>query len=99
MEEECSYASSFELAENICYENYNSKNLENREPADVLYFGLMYDKEKDSIYLGEITEEQAKDYVPPKEVTDAYSYRDRKGFHPIKNFVDTMKMNTYGMYA
>ena len=69
------------------------------EQAEIAYFGLMYDKEKDSIYLGEITEEESKTYVPPKEVTDAYKYDGKKGYTSIKSFVEMMKMNTYGMFA
>lgn len=70
-----------------------------KSQAEVAYFGLMYDKEKDSIYLGEITEEQSKNYEVPEEVKKAYSYNRESGFHPIKNFANMMKMNTYGMYA
>ena len=92
--------------ENLRYRSLNDRAVVqdgkfefSKEQADIAYFGLMYDEEKKSIYLGEISEEQAKDYVPPKEVTDTYSFGKREGFHPIKNFSDTMKMNTYGLYA
>lgn len=69
------------------------------DQAEIAYFGLMYDKEKGSIYLGEITEEESKSYIPPKEVTDAYRYEGKKGFSSVSNFVEMMKMNTYGMFA
>jgi len=69
------------------------------DQVDIAYFGLMYDEEKDSIYLGELTEEESKTYVPPKKVTDAYTYEGKKGYTSVKNFVEMMKMNTYGMFA
>lgn len=62
--------------------------------VEVVYYGLMHDKEKNNIYLGEITKEEASKFKVSEEVRNAYHY-------DIKNnsFIDDIKMNAYGFYA
>lgn len=65
-----------------------------KEQAEIAYFGLMYDKEKDSIYLGELGKEEAENFQVSEEVRKTYHY------NPGKNkFIDSVKMNAYGVYA
>lgn len=64
------------------------------DQAEVAYFGLMYDKELDRIYLGEITKEESEQFQVSEEVKNAYHYK------PGKNtIIDEIKMNSYGLYA
>lgn len=65
-----------------------------KEQAEIAYYGLKYDKEKDSIYLDEITKEEAEKFKPSEEVTSAYSYKPKK--NSIK---DNIKLNAYGFFA
>ena len=62
--------------------------------AELVYYGLMYDKEKNRIYLGELDEEQAKDFKVSQEVRDAYHYEGKKS-----SLQEKIKMNAYGLYA
>ncbi len=66
----------------------------NPEQAEIAYFGLMYDREKGGIYLGEISEEEAKDFKVSEEVKNAYHYGTKKN-----SFIDNIKINAYGFYA
>ncbi len=54
----------------------------------------MYDEEKDSIYLGELTKEEAENFQVSEKVRQAYHYVAGKN-----KFVDSLKMNVYGLYA
>lgn len=66
----------------------------NDEQAEIAYFGLMYDKEKDSIYFGELTKEEAEKFQVSEKVKNAYHYSNGRN-----SIVDNIKMNTYGLYA
>ena len=60
--------------------------------AEIVYYGLDYDKESNSIYLKELTSEEAKTYKVSEDVRNAYHYN--KG-----NLIDNIKMNAYGLFA
>lgn len=62
--------------------------------AEIVYYGLMYDKEKRGIYLGKLTEEEAKDFQVSEEVRNAYHYVGKKS-----TLLDNIKLNAYGFYA
>lgn len=64
------------------------------EQAEIAYFGLMYDKEKDNIYLGELTKEEAEKFQVSEEVKNAYHYKTGRN-----SIIDNIKMNAYGLYA
>ena len=66
----------------------------NERQAEVAYFGLMFDEEKNNIYLGELTEEEAKDFKVSDKVRQAYSYKPKKN-----TILDSIKMNAYGLFA
>ena len=66
----------------------------NEGQAEVAYFGLMFDEEKNNIYLGELTEEQAKNFEVSDKVRQAYSYKPKKN-----TILDSIKMNAYGLFA
>lgn len=69
------------------------------DQAEIAFFGLKYDKEKDSIYIGQIRPYEAPGYVPPKEVTDNYTYKPTPWYKPIKKVREAIKMNAYGFFA
>lgn len=62
--------------------------------VQIVYYGLMYDKEKSNIYLGELTKEEASNFKVSEEVKNAYHYNAGKN-----SIMDNMKMNAYGLYA
>lgn len=62
--------------------------------AEIAYFGLMYDKEKDIITLGELTKEQASEFEVSDEVKRAYHYEPKKN-----SLLDNIKINAYGFFA
>lgn len=64
------------------------------EQAEIVHYGLHYDKDKDTIVLKEITPEQAKDFKVSDEVRQAYRFTAKNN-----SFIDKFKMNAYGMYA
>lgn len=66
----------------------------NKEQAEIAYFGLMYDEEKRSIYLGELSKEEAVNFQVSEKVKETYCYNPRKN-----KFMDSVKMNAYGVYA
>lgn len=65
-----------------------------RSQAEIVHYGLMYDKEKDSIYFGELTEEEARDFKVSDEVRRAYHFDGKKS-----SLMDNIKINAYGFYA
>lgn len=62
--------------------------------AEIVYYGLMYDKEENKIYLGELTKEEAKNFHVSEEVRNAYYYPEKKS-----NFLENIKVNAYGFFA
>ncbi|MCI8471009.1 MAG: HD domain-containing protein [Clostridia bacterium] len=66
----------------------------NKEQVEIVHYGLKFDEEKRQIYLGELTEEEAKDFEVSKEVRDAYHYEGKKS-----TLAEKAKMNIYGLYA
>ncbi len=62
--------------------------------AEIVYYGLAYDKENNNIFLKQITKEEAQNYHVSEEVKSAYNY-NIKG----NSLVDEIKMNIYGLYA
>ncbi len=62
--------------------------------AEIAYFGLMYDKEKNSIYLGELNKEQAENFEVSKEVKNLYHYNIGKN-----SIMSNVKMNLLGFCA
>ena len=71
---------------------YDGKFEFNREFASITYYGLKYNKETNSLYYAEISKEEAKNYVPDKEVSDNYNYSKN-------NIMDNIKLNAYGFFA
>lgn len=89
-----------EQINNLKYRALNDRAVTNdgkfsfsQDQVDIAYYGLMYNEKERNIYLGEITEEQAKNYIPPQEVKKMYKYANKSGF------VEYMKLNAYGFYA
>ena len=64
------------------------------EQAEIVYYGLAYDKENNNIFLKQITKEEAQNYHVSEEVKAAYNY-NLKG----NSLLDEIKMNIYGLYA
>ena len=62
--------------------------------AEIVYYGLMYDQDKKRIYLGELTQEQAKDFKVSDDVRKAYHYEGNKS-----TLLENIKLNAYGFYA
>lgn len=65
-----------------------------KKQAEIAYFGLMYDEQKDSLYLGELSKEEAEHFKVSEKVKQNYHYNSGKN-----NLVDSIKMNAYGFYA
>lgn len=65
-----------------------------KEQAEVAYFGLMFDEEKNNIYLGELSEDQVKDFKVSDKVRQAYHYKPQKN-----TLINSIKMNAYGLFA
>lgn len=66
----------------------------NKAQAEVVYFGLKFDEENNKIFLGELTEEEAKDFQVSDKVRNAYHYEGKKS-----KLSEKIKMNAYGFYA
>ena len=64
------------------------------EQAEIVYYGLAYDKENNNIFLKQITKEEAQNYHVSEEVKAAYNYNLKKN-----SLLDEIKMNIYGLYA
>ena len=62
--------------------------------AEIVYYGLMYDNDKKRIYLGELEQEQVKDFEVSDEVRSAYHYDGKNS-----TLLENIKLNAYGFYA
>ena len=65
-----------------------------KENATIAYYALKYNKETNSIYIDEISEVDAKTYVPDEEVTKNYTYKPGRN-----NLINEIKLNAYGFFA
>ena len=65
-----------------------------KENATIAYYALKYNKETNSIYIDEISEVEAKTYVPDEEVTKNYNYKASRN-----SILDEIKLNAYGFFA
>lgn len=65
-----------------------------KENATIAYYALKYNKETNSIYIDEISEVDAKTYVPDEEVTKNYNYKTSKN-----SLLNNIKLNAYGFFA
>lgn len=54
-----------------------------QDQIETVYYGLKYDKEKDKIFLDEITEKEAKDYKVPDEVKNLKINKAKQMFYML----------------
>ena len=73
---------------------YDGDFVFDKENATIAYYALKYNKETNSIYIDEISEVEAKSFVPDEEVTKAYNYKAGRN-----GILNNIKLNAYGFFA
>ncbi len=71
---------------------YDGKFTFDKNNAYIAYYGMKFNKETNSLYMQEISEEEAKNYQVSEEVKKNYNYNP-------KSIISNIKMNAYGLYA